>query len=461
MDFSNVNFEGFQRGNQEMMESLFKALSAGTGIDPTSFTGGRALTPESLDTTLVNVLWKQDEARLFKALKKQPVKSPVHQWVRRTDVGGSDGAWVPEGGDSQEANQTIARAWAVMKYLQTLRKVTLQATITNMIEDAIALEKQAGTLWIIKQIEMILFDGNSAIIDEQPDGLKKLITGTDNVIDIRGKTANSSQFEAAIPEGCRVIRSKFGMATDLFCSLMVMTDVQALLKDRIRFEAKREVLGSAVFTEYPTPFAVPKLVDDIFIQEGQIGTASLITASRPSQPTITLARAAASPLVSQFVAGDAGDYYYQVASINKYGLSQLSAAVQVTGVQALDKVTISVTNEGATPGTGFVLFRSKKGAADGTDCREFNRVVRTGATPDIIDLNADLPGTSSAYLLNLDTMYDAIEWEQFLPLMKFDLYPTNAAVYPFLMLLFGALGLKKPEHHIRIKNISTSKQSWF
>ena len=61
----------------------------------------------------------------------------------------------------------------------------------------------------------------------------------------------------------------------------------------------------------------------------------------------------------------------------------------------------------------------------------------------------------------MEPMYDAIEWAQFLPLMKFDLYPTNAAVYPFLMLLFGSLALKKPVNHVRIKNISYSGLGWF
>jgi len=45
--------------------------------------------------------------------------------------------------------------------------------------------------------------------------------------------------------------------------------------------------------------------------------------------------------------------------------------------------------------------------------------------------------------------------------MKFDLYPTNAAVYPFLMLLFGFLAVKKPVQHVRIKNIAPSGLGWF
>jgi len=108
------------------------------------------------------------------------------------------------------------------------------------------------------------------------------------------------------------------------------------------------------------------------------------------------------------------------------------------------------------------LFRSKKDAADSSDLRFIGYFAwATGTGDTFIDTNSDLPGTSDGYLLTMGQIYNAIEWEQFLPLMKFDLYPTNAAVYPFLMLLFGFLALKKPVQHIRIKNISPSGLGWF
>ena len=453
------SYEGFAQGNQEMLEALEKALTAGSGVDAASYTGGRAMSLESLDSTLVNVLWTQDEARLFKELKKNPVKSPVHQWTKRSDVGDSDGAWVAEGGDSAEKDQTIERKYVTMKYLQTLRKVTLQATITNMLEDAEATEKMAGTLWLIKQVEQVLFNGDSSCIAEEPDGLIKLI-GSDNIIDMRGKSADSVDFENKISEGARIIRGHYGVPTHLFTSLMAMEDVQKLLRDRIRFPSGEVASGNAVFENYPTPFGKPKLVDDIFIQEGAVGAASTITASRPSQPSIAVVRAASGGLTSQFLAADAGSYYYQVAHANKFGLSQLSAAVQVTSVVADDKISITVT-DGGTPGTAAYVFRSKQGAGAGTDCRYMTKLAYTGAGQVIVDLNADLPGTSSSFMLNLNPAYNAIEWEQMLPMMRFNLYPTNAAVIPFLMLLFGALGLKKQEQMVRIKNIQPSNMGWF
>lgn len=451
------NYEGFAQGNAEMLETLQKALSAGSGVDAGSFTGGRALIPESLDSTLVNILHTQDEARLFQMLKKNPIKSPVHQWDERTEVGADDGAWVPEGGDSVEADQTIARKYGTAKYLQTLRKVTLQATISNMIEPAMVLEQNAGTLWIIRNIEKSLFYGNSTHFTNQPDGLETLIPAS-NVIDVRGADASSVTFENAFNEGVRQIRDNYGRASDFLCSTKIMEDVQRLLRDRTRFGPGVNQ-GSSVFTEYVTPFGTPKLTDDIFIQEGNVPAPSSLTSLRPG--AITIDSAAGAGTGSSFTANDAGDYWYKVAGVNRYGEGPATATGSAVTIAAGEGADFQV-DCAAPQATAYALYRSQKDAANADDCRFVGYFDYTDGVDDTFsDENTDLPGTSDGYLLTMEQLYNAIEWEQYLPLMKFDLYPTNAAVYPFLMLLFGFLALKKPVQHIRIKNISPSGLGWF
>ena len=451
----DLGYEGFANANEETLEYLTKALSAGTGVDAGAFTGGRALIPESLDTTLVNILHSQEDAVLFKKLKKQAIKSPVHQWDERSEVGADDGAWVGEGADSIEADQTIARRYVTAKYLQTLRKVTLQASISNMIEDAMAIEKNAGTLWIIRNMEKALFYGDSTYVTEQPDGLINKIPST-NILDMRGKDASSVTFENKFGEGCRMIRDSFGKASDFFCSTMVMQDVQRLLRDRIRFDAGVAPAGSTVFSKYPTPFATPELNHDIFIKEGGIPVTGSISASRAGVVTIAGSSSPVDPL-SEFAAGDAGDYVYKVVGVNKYGDAVASAECIVTGVSAGDNVTLTITN-GSPVSTGYKIYRSKKGGITGASVL-YAFTAPVAAT--VIDRNSFLPGCSDGFLLTMDDMYNAIEFAQFLPMMKFDLYPTAAAVYPFLMLLFGNLAVKKPTNHVRLKNISPSTLSWF
>ncbi len=454
----NIEYEGYAQAGSETLQMLTKALQAGTGVDAGAFTGGRALIPESLEQTLVNILHTQDEAVLFKALKKTTIKSPVHQWDERSEVGADDGAWVPEGGDSVEADQTIARKYITMKYLQTLRKLTLQAQISNMIEDAMALEKNAGTLWLIRNIEKGLIYGNSDYVAEQPNGLIKLIP-TSNVVDMRGGDATSGSFEDVINESCRIIRESYGKASLMLTSTMVMQDVQKLLRDRIRFEAGRTE-GTSVFSKYPTPFGTPELKEDIFVKEGDVPAASSLSSQRPGAPTIGSVTTPTGGADSKFAAGDAGQYVYKIVAVNRYGDSVATAEEIVAGVVAGDKVVIPVT-EGSPVGTAYKVYRSKLAGATGAVVKYAFTVKHTGSPMDVEDYNSFLPGCSDSFILTMTSLYDAIEWAQFLPMMKFDLYPTNAAVIPFLMLLFGALALKKPVQHIRIKNIAPASLGWF
>jgi len=460
-------------GNIDVLDNLSKALTAGSGVDAGSFTGGRALIPESLENTLVNVLWSQDEARLFQRIKKQPIASPVHQWDKRTAVGNSDGAWVAEGGTSFEKDQTIARVYETAKYLQTLRKATLQATLSNMIENAMTIEQNAGALWVIREVEKSMFYGNDTFVAEQPKGIIQQIHAAadnvatygsfvaDNILDVRGAAADSAEYEKKMNEATRTIRESYGKGSLLLTSTMVMQDVQNLLRDRIRFQAG-QTIGSSIFNRYPTPFGELEMLDDVFIQEGAVqGTPSAL-AGVPSAVTESSAPASEAITGSQisfFTAGDVGSYDYAISAVNKFGESALVAMTQLGTSVVNERVTMTVA-DGGTAGTAFNVYRSKKGAGTG-DLRFLKTVPRTGATEIILDFNAELPGTSHAFILTMDQVYDAIEWFQFLPLMKFDLYPTNQAVYPFLMLLFGALALKKTEQHVMIRNISPASLGWF
>ena len=73
-----VNVEGlFDNANQATLQ---KALEAGYGTDASQFTDGRALQPEDLESTLVNVLdVLQDDCKVFNSIYRQPSKSTVHQ----------------------------------------------------------------------------------------------------------------------------------------------------------------------------------------------------------------------------------------------------------------------------------------------------------------------------------------------------------------------------------------------
>ena len=471
-------FNGFGPSSLDggTLEALQKALTAGAGVDASMFTGGRALIPESLETTLVNILHSNEEAVLFSMIKKRNIPSPVHQWDERTEVGIDDAGWVAEAGESKETDQTIARRSVEAKYLQTMRKVTLQASLSNMIEEAVALEKNAGALWIIRNIERAMWSGNSSLFPFQFDGvdaqLDMIPANEGNIIDLRGGEATTNAFENKMVESCRVIREHFGKATNVFGSPKFLQDVQVLLRDRLRFQAQEEGLGATVFNRYPTPFGTPMLTDDLFISadgrtdgEGNVPRASAYTTDRPTKPTMAVAAAAtASGEVSQFATAQAGDYTYRAVMSNHFGDSPASDAAVVT-VAAGQKVTVTITPATGKNASAYKVYRSKLGGTATSEVRFAFRgpVTQTNGVnvaTAAVDLNADLPGTGSVYVLNMDPVYGAIEWCQFLPLMKFNLYPTATAIRPFLLLLYGALAVKKKVQHVRIKNVSPTGLDW-
>ncbi len=458
------SYSGFQEANYAQYELLAKALTAGSGVNAAQYSGGRALSIESLDQTLVNILFTQDEAVLFQLLKKQPVKSVVHQWDTRTEVGSDDGAWAAEADNAFSTDQTISRNYMTVSFLQTLRTVTLQASLTNMIEDAVALEKDAGTRWLIRNVEKGIIYGNTAFVPQQPTGFKYSVpTDTEHTLDLRGQPPNTSTIEQLITQGAQTIRQNYGRGDLLLTSPAAMTDLQALLRDRLRFPPQAQGLGGAIFTEYPTPFGSPKIKEDIFLLEGSTPVASTLTTYAPSAPSIGSITAATGVTGSQFGATDAGQYYYVVVATSKYGDSVASSAVQSAAVASGGSLTLPVT-AGATAGTAYKVYRSKVGATSGTGALYAFTVAYTASPQNIVDLNADLPGCSDMYLLTLSPQYNAVEWVQFLPMMKFDLYPTSSAVIPFLMLLFGGMALKKAVQQVRVKNVNPTggpANGWF
>jgi hypothetical protein len=108
-----------------------------------------------------------------------------------------------------------------------------------------------------------------------------------------------------------------------------------------------------------------------------------------------------------------------------------------------------------------VIYRSRKNGTNGvTDFRQMARVAKAGATTTYVDYNTEIPGTSTAYVLNMAPGQMAITWRQLLPMMKFPLYPTVAATIPWAQLLFGYLRIGKRRHIVVIKNIVPSSNAW-
>ena len=130
---------------------------------------------------------------------------------------------------------------------------------------------------------------------------------------------------------------------------------------------------------------------------------------------------------------DAGDYYYRVTAFNRYGES---AAANVSGAVSMvagDGVTITITKGGGDATTGYNVYRTKKGEAQGL-AQFLCALAATGATNTFQDLNFYLPGCSRGYMLQENLQ--ALSFRQLAPMMKIPL-ATVAASIRWMQLLYG------------------------
>lgn len=470
MDFLEQSAIGEYGAGSVSEDALMKALSAGSATDSAAMTGGRALIPQDIEMTMVNAIaQKPQDFKVMNLLKKEPVKSTIHEYTRRNDAGGYENVFVAEGAESAATDQQLERVTKPVKFLQTYLEVTLQMQIAKTIEDAIASEKVAGTLVVLKGAEYSMFHGNAAAIPVQFDSLQRQILGNasrQNLVDLRGKKMTDTGGEDSITTIARMVHDNGGNLTHAFMPSMIAQDFQVLARDRLRLNPADRA-GAAVIEEYPTPFSDPIKIagkeagpDKMFRIKGPV-VASGDATKRPDAPTFALAAQALSGGGSPgFVAATAGTYYYTVFAVNEYGISTGAAAASVA-VTAGQEAKITIT-PGIKRGTGYIVCRSKKDAASGADCREMVRVADSGsATTVVLDQNNDLPGTGEIVYLTHDIVEPAVQWDQFLPLMKFDLYPTKSAVTPFLIVLFGTPDVKVPWYHGVVKNVGYTGLDWY
>jgi hypothetical protein len=439
----------FGAGSEEM---LMKALSAGYGTDASQFTGGRALQPEDCEATLVNAMREQQEDfKLMNTIKKQPVKSTVHQFNMRTNAGGEDDGFVEEGGIAPDNNQDINRVTKDMKYIQKRGEVTEQAVVVDTFENAYDAEKIACTLSVLKTAEKACFHGDSAVIPKQFDGLiaqvKRAPVAKRNILDLRGKNIQTYG-EAIFTDMAGMIYEQGGEVNKVFYPNILGQDIQELCRDRLRFGTDDDRM-TAVFKNYPTLFGNLKIADDagpdkLFRPKNKVIPGG-VTGKLPTKPATVTVAAGAPPVNSEskFTADFAGEYTYAVHAVSEYGMSEATSPAAPIAVAAGQAVTITITHAATNPGSGFIITRSGKNGTELMEMVSIGRDIQNSATA-YVDLNEDLPGTAEMLYLTEKKIQTVVEFFQLLPLRLYRMFPTDRLVTPFIMALWGTPAIKIP-----------------
>lgn len=447
------DFGGPGAGTSEAdLDELNKALRAGDGqAVPDSGVAGalQPLMPESLDGTLASLTYTEEDHPLWKAIFKARAYNTAEEFNQLLQVGQGEAGYMDEGDLPIEEDSTYRRKVTLIKFLGVTRRVTHVASLvrTAGIDSAIAAETRDGTTWLMRVLEEGLFFGDSSIIPQQFDGLKKLlIDGGAPVYDNR-----DAPLKVKLVNGMTAIvrrRPNYGRVDCMFMSIGVKSDVvnDYFNLQRARFGEATKADGLTIDT-MKTQNGDVKLIDDIFIEEGREPFPAGLgkVTQRPLTPVLNGALTTPPDATSKFTAAD--NYIYKIVAINRFGRSAPLETAAFASVAA-ERIDIPV-QDGGQGTTGYIVYRSTPGGAAST-CKEAFRVARTGATQTIQDGNADLPGTSIVF--GLEMKPGTILWKQLAPFTKIPLATVDTSIR-WMQVLYGAVEVRKPRHNFLIKNV--------
>lgn len=459
------------------LAELKKALEMGYGTDVAQLTGGGAFRMQSLDATMKSTIQDNQHFTLFNRLQKTNATATVDEWTEQSSVGGfRGGSTNTETGIINKAQGDYARRVGMVKYLMTRREVSFVATLGKNIADAEAVEQSNGALQLLTDAEHLCFLGDELVVPTEFSGVAaQLAQGVaegkispDHVFDAEAKPLDNIRpinHASALIAGA----GNFGTPTDLFLSFLAQSDLDSSLDPAFRVSLDNSpnsiMLGTPV-RGIRTSFGDIATRPDVFIpDEGQqmpfeVLYPAVAADNIMMKPQAVDVDASASAADSQFSSGRDGMYYYYVCGVSAKGESLGLVSSQVA-IGAGKKAVLTITASAAGGETGYAIYRSRlNGTNRADDVRLMCRIPRTGNSTTYVDVNRDIPGTSKAFILNMKPGQEAITWRQFLPMSKFQLYPTNAAVLPWAQMLFGYLRLAKLRQHVMIKNILPNGAEW-
>lgn len=467
------------------VQELQKALTAGYGTDVAALTGGGALRIQSLERTLLSTIQENKHFKLFNQFAKTNATATVDEWTEQSGVGGfMGGSTNSETGVINDATGSYARRTGQVKYLMTKRQVSFVTTLQNSQVEAEATEQQNGALQLLTDAEYLSFEGDSAVVPTEFDGIyAQLAAGIaagqvdqDNILDARGTSLNSIGLINKAAAGISRY-GNFGTPTHMFHSQLVQADFDTGLDPAFRVSLSKtgqDIMVGAPVVGIRTSHGNIQTEPDVFIREDlmlqpfEVRYPAIAAANGFAPASVTPGSPATDTVNSQFSTAQAGNYYYLVAGVNAFGESVGVVSAQVA-IGANQKVAITIARSVAATETGYVIYRSRQNGlgvvagsvvGQGSDFRQVARIPIAGATTVWTDTNADIPGTTKSYILNMTPSAMAITWRQLLPMLKFPLYPTNSAVIPWAQLLFGYLRIGKRKHHVVIKNILPNGNVW-
>ena len=468
-------------GSMENVDQLNKALAAEdiTGRDTTNLTtaSGAPLKVESLEKTLKHLTFRENDIRLWKDLPKKAAYNTVEEYNQQTSYGANRGGWNREGELPEEEDSIYVRRAQLVKYLGVTKSVTHQMTLVNtMVGSIMERTIKDGTMWILRTLNQGLYFGNEKLVPEQFNGFLAQQQQSDawasyddymnseHVVDLRGKSLT----EDAIESGANSIVENYGLATQLYAAPAVLSNFVKNFYGNKFIQPNTPALSNGVMGQrvqaFDSQFGQIGLNHDVFFkkQPSKSAASAATSTKAPATPVWdSSSPATVKPTIagSKFNSTDAGNVYYAVSAINRFGESKL--AIHSTAVAAVAGCAIDLkfaAGVGTNTATAFRIYRTKVG---GSATGEFYPLFEVsvseltagydGASAGVVrDMNHFLPDCEQAMLVQFDN--EVIEFAQLAPLMKMDLAVLSPA-FRFMILLYGTPFLYAPKKMVRFVNI--------
>lgn len=487
MSMDNIFGQDSFLAESEIMDNLSKALTAGYGYAdaPSTRTQGGALQTESLDSTLKSVTWDYKTLKFWPTIPKEKAWNLVEQYNRQTSYGeqGEGGFFdaedssLPPSGDAQ-FNREIQE----VRFIGTTRSVSHPATLVRTAHaPAMALQIEAGTRYILEQMERQLWSANAYYVDPSTgvadgdtsdvpvDSVNIKYFGMDQQIRY-GQLDTKAQYSgfdgfganqtpvlnmatagvASVPDEDDLTELaylqgvNFGNPTDFYCSLKTAADIsrQMLPKEWIT-PPGQEGRGGFVLTSFIAATGVFNIVGTRFLEPRRGGLVSA-NSGAPAAPAITSGSSEADTTSDL----QANTYYYVVSAVGQFGESVVSAQQSVT--TTADHRAAIVITAGTTSAIAYNVFRSTVSGSGYEYVGTVKDSTGNGGGATFRDHGDFLPGLAHGYLVEQNAMN--MVWKQLAPLLKLDLAVISPA-YRWLQMLYGTPIVFAPLHHAIMDNI--------
>jgi hypothetical protein len=481
----------FGESTQAEVQELAKALLAPGSTDDFYDTPGGAITMQSLEGMLVDLTLNESDFTLWQDCNKMKAFSTVEEYDQKIGHGINDGGFVDQIENPEFRNVDIQKQIAVTKFMSEGWTVGDVAEATRRISDERTLQQRSAMMRLLRNLNLAMYDGNTAWISKSITGLAATIAGesTEQIRDLRGGSVSMNTFNLTgqlITEGNGHVEN-----AKIYVSPAGLQNLSKVIESGATSTGDRKIVEmgdggvtiggkiTGIMTAYgqmqPRMDKLlgmsyeSKTVPQYYNNTTSTWVEGATSNNAPSIPTISLADApvVANSLFSAGTVRPSGvQYNYRVVARNSSGRSIASvAATAPSAITAGGGVTITITPNPSDAGvnlpTCFEIY-SEKVAGSGVYRYLFTVAANTSPLTAVtyVDKNDYIPGTARMFIVDQTTAGEqrVMAFSQLLPIHNTPLAKVGRFSQG-LINLYGVPKYYKPNVLIEIRNIAVDQSN--